>query len=167
MKKVTLVNIGGKSHPDLLKGLTEQSVQLGASWVNSKVNYLAGYISALIKIEVDSDKLEDLKEIFTQDDDITAFFYDSPDELADVKTKLKLKIDAADRSGLVNELMHFFHGIGVKVLNLNSHRLCAFGLGQTMFTADVILSCPPDLQLIDINQGLKELSNDMKITIME
>lgn len=167
MKTVTLVNIGGKSHPDLLKGLTEKSVQLGASWLNSKVNYLAGYVSALIKIEVDSNKLEDLKEVFTQTDDITACFYDSPDELADIKTKLKLKIDAEDRSGLVNELIHFFHDTGIKVLNLDSHRLCAFGLGQTMFTADISLSCPPEVQLNELTQGLKALSNDMKISVLE
>lgn len=158
MKTIILVNIGGKSHPDLLKNLTEKSLKLGAVWLNSKVNYLSGYISALIKIEVENSRVDDLKKLFTQSHGITANFYDSLFDTGSCKETLNLMVDAEDRPGIVNELIQLFHDRGIEVLNLDSHRLCAAGLGNIMFTADITLACPPELQHSDFTRELEALN---------
>lgn len=167
MKAVTLVNIGGKSHPGLLKDLTEKSLRLGASWLNSKVNYLSGYVSALIKVEVDSSKLNDLKKLFIDTQEISVSFYDVQNGIKAESLQLKLLVDAEDRPGLVNEFLQLFHDRGVKVIDLDSHRLCAAGLGNTMFTADITLDYPAELDRSEITAELEALSDDIVVRVID
>lgn len=167
MKTVTLVNICGKSHPDLLKGLMDESLQLGANWLSSKVSYLEGYISALIKIEVDNNQQDALKMMFTQSDDITVSFSEAPSDVESRKSLLKLVVDAEDRPGIVNELTRLFNDFGVELLKLNSQSLCAYGLGSTMFTADISLSCPAGLSHSDLITALESLGKDIVVTVSE
>ncbi|MGL1957660.1 MAG: ACT domain-containing protein [Colwellia sp.] len=167
MKAVTLVNICGKSQPDRLKYLTEKSLQLGANWLNSKVSYLEGYVSALIKIEVDYNRLEDLKALFTQYNDITVNFSDVSFESITKQAAIKLVVDAEDRPGIVNEITQLFSDLGVEILNLNSQSLCAAGLGNTMFTADITLSLPSTLKQSDLTRELASLSDDIVVTVVE
>ena len=62
--------------------------------------------------------------------------------------------------------MHIFHEAGVKVLNLDSHRLCPFGLDHSVFTADISLSCPAQLSQDELVQSLKSLGTDVKISLV-
>ncbi|GAA5215062.1 glycine cleavage system protein R [Corallincola platygyrae] len=163
MKLVTLVSLVGNSRPGLLKELVEHSHNIGATWLNSKVSYLGGQVSALIRVEVARDNAEKLHQIFETCEGIDVRFSDVAETNPDKSARLKFSVDAGDRPGLVSELTQLFDQQGIEVVDLESHRMGVTDLGLNMFTADITLNLPADVSQDAITSDIESISKGMVV----
>ena len=55
-----MVTVSGSNQADLIKILSDKTDVLGGKWLNSKISHIDAYVAGLIKIEIDSDNVEQL-----------------------------------------------------------------------------------------------------------
>ncbi len=159
-----LFTITGDYQADLVKVLSEKTHNLGGKWLVSKINHVEEYMAGLIKVEIETEKA----------DDLIAAFKTLPVNVQSVELKrlpkekpnhLSLSIDAKDRPGLVSEISHVLSENSIKVENMECNRIGLPDIGGTVFTSEFQIAVSDAFEKSVLIDALQEISSDLVIDI--
>ena len=159
-----LITITGIYQPDLVKSLAEKTHALNGKWLSSKINHIEGYMAGLIKIELETEKVEILLNGFR-----TFPLHIKWVELKRLPKEkpnhLSLTIDAKDRLGLVSDISRVLSENSVKVENMECNRIGVPDIGGTVFTSHFEIAVSDAFDQNLLIASLQEISNDLIIDI--
>ncbi|WP_300174891.1 transcriptional regulator [uncultured Aliivibrio sp.] len=165
MKSVFIAAFIGISSPDLIKRLASVTHKEGGKWLVSKINYLDSHISAVIKIEVPTLHKKAVQDYFSAQDNLLVTFTDALETIVEHQ-HTKLKVDAQDRAGIVNEISNLLQKESIELIDMNSHRIGVPANGTSVFTATLSLKLPISANIDDLAAEIEALSDDMVDTII-
>lgn len=80
----------------------------------------------------------------------------------------QVRLDANDRAGIVNEITHLLDGQGISILDMDCQRVFIAGGGgisSSLFTANVAMRLPVNIEIDDVINELEALSEDTRVTL--
>lgn len=168
MHSTFIVNFVGKATPATIKQLAAITHENGGKWLISKVNFIEDQVAAVIKVELPSENAEVVKEAFKGHPDLLVQFTDSDQPNHHVDTIYQLRLDSNDRAGIVNEITHVLDGQGINILDMDCQRVFIAGGGgvsSSLFTANMAIRLPKELDIKDVANELESLSEDTRVLV--
>lgn len=163
-----VVSFIGKTSPSTLKNLAAITNENEGKWLISKVNFIDQQIAGIIKVEVPIDRADIVKDAFMSYPELTVNIVDSDVLPHDEQTVFKLRLDANDRTGIVNDITHLLDSQGITLLDMDCNRVFIAndgGVQASIFTANIALRLPADRQIDDLAKELESLSEDTRVMI--
>jgi glycine cleavage system regulatory protein len=169
MNSSFIVNFVGKATPATIKQLAAVTHENGGKWLISKVNFIEDQVAAVIKVELPTENLTIVQEAFRSQQDLLVQIVESDNKSHDADTIFQLRLDSNDRAGIVNEITHVLDGQGINILDMDCQRVFIAGGGgvsSSLFTANMAIRLPTDIDIADVTKELESLSEDTRV-IME
>ncbi|MFA0086438.1 transcriptional regulator [Vibrio sp. 10N.286.49.C2] len=169
MSTTFIVSFIGQATPTTIQNLAAITHENDGKWLVSKVNFLENHVSAVIKVELPSENQEVVKRAFQDYPNLTVQITDTDPHIHDQETIYHLRLDANDRSGIVNEITQYLDAQDIRILDMDCHRVFLAGGGgisSSLFTANIALKIPQAMKISDIANELEALSEDTRV-IME
>jgi glycine cleavage system regulatory protein len=168
MTHMFIVSFIGDAVPADIHKLAAITHENGGQWITSKINYLENRVAALIKVSAPEETEKYIKEAFISQTNLSTIITDCEIDSAERNTEYKLRIDANDRAGIVNEITHLLDSQRIRVLDMNCQRIFISdkdGVNSSLFTAHISLRLPETLLITDVINELESLSEDTKVMI--
>ena len=165
MNSVFVVSFAGKDRPGVIQQIAETTDELGGKWLQSKVIRLEGRISAIIKIDIPARSVDQLKDFINSINDMNVTYSDPQPEAAS-GTVARLRIDAKDRPGIVNDISRLLVGQSMRPHNFESSRIGVVNLG-CMFTANFEVELPEGVAPADVVAQLQALSDEFVVSVTD
>lgn len=170
MHSTFIVNFIGTASPSTIKQLSAITHENGGKWLISKVNFIDNQVAGVIKIDLPSNNMATVKNAFSYTDNLICQFTDCDSSLHDKETIYTLRVDASDRAGIVNEITTVLDGQGISILDMDCHRVFIAGGGgisSSLFTAEIALKLPAQLNVDDVRRELELLSEDTRVVVQD
>lgn len=166
MKSLFITTIFGEDKPYIIQSLAETTRRMGGEWLKSKVMHLDGRFTTLMKVSIDKeneqklkDKLEDLySELAFHHSPISNF---KNDELETVN----LVVDCKDRSGLTHDIAAALSDLSLKAETMEVHRFPVTPVGGTVYSASLSIQVPNTIIRAELVKALEAISENSRVTI--
>ncbi|RJX65791.1 transcriptional regulator [Vibrio sinensis] len=168
MNRTFIVNFVGKATPATIKHLAATTHENDGKWLISKVNFIEDQVAAVIKVELPKQNEAAVKAEFSSQPDLIVQFADAGQSRHGEETIYQLRLDASDRSGIVNEITQVLDGQNIQILDMDCQRVFIAGGGgisSSLFTANIALRLPKDLLIKDIAKELESLGEDTRVIV--
>ncbi|MEF1255007.1 glycine cleavage system protein R [Vibrio sp. M260112] len=168
MQSTFIVNFVGKATPATIKQLAAITHENGGKWLISKVNFIEDQVAAVIKVELPTENTEVVKDAFNGHPDLLVQITESDQANHHVDTIYQLRLDSNDRAGIVNEITHVLDGQGINILDMDCQRVFIAGGGgvsSSLFTANMAIRLPKELDIKDVANELESLSEDTRVLV--
>jgi glycine cleavage system regulatory protein len=167
MKTLIIVSVVGKDQEGFINKLTLKTKELSGRWLANKIAHLDGQIAGLLKMEIDTDKLDAFKSMMSEFKDINVDYHDVSDQPDQQKKVVSLTLEGEDRSGLTSDITHLLYDQDVQVTHFESQRYPVTGLGTGVFEAHLSVHLPTTVSLDQLKQDLESLSDRMRVFVAE
>ncbi|EGR2026412.1 glycine cleavage system protein R [Vibrio cholerae] len=168
MNSTFIVNFVGKATPATIKQLAAVTHENGGKWLISKVNFIEDRVAAVIKIELPADNANTVKQAFQTYPGLLVEITDADPHVHKSDAVYQVRLDANDRAGIVNEITHLLDGQGISILDMDCQRVFIAGGGgisSSLFTANVAMRLPVNIEIDDVINELEALSEDTRVTL--
>lgn len=168
MNSTFIVNFVGKATPATIKQLAAVTHENGCKWLISKVNFIEDSVAAVIKIELPADNANTVKQAFQTYPGLLVEITDADPHVHKSDAVYQVRLDANDRAGIVNEITHLLDGQGISILDMDCQRVFIAGGGgisSSLFTANVAMRLPVNIEIDDVINELEALSEDTRVTL--
>lgn len=166
MKTQLLISITGADHDGFFNQLTQKTKTLGGKWLANKFAHLDGQLAALLKLEIDEDKLPEFKSMMATFTAVEAR-YTAPRNSKTTGQAVTFTLEGEDRSGLTSDITHLLDENDVKVEHFESRRYPITELGTDVFEAQLDLFLPASISAEHLKSHLENLSGRMRVFIGE
>lgn len=160
-----IITVTGTESSGLVKQLAEKTHLNGGKWLNSKIMHLEGLFAGIIKIDIPDNAAQTLKSELQAMKGLQIVFAE-PDVMEKVpSSRLNLNIEATDRPGIISDITHLLVDNGVSVENMECHRFNVSSISGTVFSANLVLSVPLDMDSKSLVEELEALGDDMRVEL--
>lgn len=168
MNSTFIVTFVGTATPLTIKNLAAITTENDGKWLISKVNFIENQVAAVIKVQLPKQHEEVVKEAFRSQEGLLVQMVDSNSKGHEPDQITQLRLDANDRSGIVNEITQVLDKQGVNILDMDCHRVFIAdggGISSSLFTANMALMLPSNVDISDISNELESLSEDTRVIV--
>ncbi|MBP7546374.1 MAG: hypothetical protein KA754_00320 [Corallincola sp.] len=163
MNTVVIVSLVARDQPGLIQELAAACHERQARWLDTRVAHLDGQLTALIRLSAPDERLAEIKQLFSGREDLMASFNAPACQLGGERRQLKLSIDATDRPGIVNDITRLLDEQGVALNNMVSRCVPVTGHDSTLFTAELDLILPANVNEGDLTAELEALQGEVVV----
>lgn len=167
MKTQIILSVTGKDQEGFINKLTVKTKALSGKWLSNKLTHLDGFVAGLLKMEIDTDKLDEFKTMMAEFEGITTSYFDVPTDIESHSKTLKLTLEGEDRSGLTSDITHLLYDQDIKVEHFESQRYPVTGLGTGVFEAQLDIKLPESVSVDALKTDLEALSDRMRVFTAE
>ena len=165
MNVCVIITVTGEGDFEIVNKLAAETCELNAKWVSSKVSRIGEQFAALILIDIESDKLGCLEDVFRIKYPQLNFSYSEPKlEAAIFSEPIQVTLNCEDRSGLTREINDLLTGLEVEVEHINTLRAPVSGLGRSVYEAKMTLRLPSDVTQENLVHKLEQLDDKIRIS---
>ena len=167
MKETYISTVSGPSTPGIVKALAETTRKHGGEWLASKVMKLDGQFSALMKVSIDADQVEPLRETLSREFSELRFINSEAISATHEEIKsIDLEVDCRDREGLTRDISNILFNLDLVVQNLEFNRFPVSSIGEAVFSAKLTLGVPEGSSARAIADEIEALSEDMRVNVL-
>lgn len=168
MNTLLTVTLAGEDHPQLINTLAAKTHELGGKWLVSKINRLDNQVVGILKIDLPTEAVPALKQAFASQSMLDVRVIEALTAQAQIKTDhVMMKVESADRPGLVHDLTHILDNIGIGIVKMENHRIGVQDIGKTLFFAELHLDVPVDIDTEQLVEALQQVEEGMRVSILE
>lgn len=167
MKTQIVISIAGQDQEGFINKLTVKTKALGGKWVANKLAHMDGQIAGLLKMEIESDKLDAFKSMMAEFKDLSVSYHAAVSAEDSAAKSIKLTLEGEDRSGLTSDITHLLYEQDVLVEHFESQRYPVTGLGTGVFEAHLDLKLPHTLTVDNLKVELEGLNDRMRVYATE
>ncbi|USD40045.1 transcriptional regulator [Vibrio sp. SCSIO 43135] len=168
MNSTFIVNFVGRATPATIKQLAAVTHENGGKWLISKVNFIEDQVAAVIKVELPAVNEQVVKQAFQSHPELLVQITEADSKSHGEDTIFQLRLDSNDRAGIVNEITHVLDGQGINILDMDCQRVFIAGGGgvsSSLFTANMAVRLPGEIQIEDVAKELEALSEDTRVIL--
>lgn len=160
----------GEDRPGLVESLATIVAQHGANWLESRMAHLAGQFAGILRIDVNSDRVDALVSALEKLDTMGLTVIIQKDDRPTVTAAtqfapVQLDLMGNDRPGIVREVTRVLAELNVNVEDICTECKTAPMSGGELFHATARLHLPAGLSLIDLSTRLEEIADDLMVDI--
>jgi glycine cleavage system regulatory protein len=162
--RIILSAVGG-DRPGLTRGLAEAVLAAGGNWVEGHLSHLGGKYAGAILVELDADRLGDLKTAVQGLNAAGLHVSIAPagDAPPADGQPLQLELVGQDRPGIVHEVTAVLAAIGVNIEELATRTENGSWSGERLFRANARLTLPAAILADDVMAALEGISGEIMV----
>jgi glycine cleavage system regulatory protein len=161
------ITIAGQDHPQLVNQLAAATHNLGGKWIVSKITRLAQQVVGIIKIDIPTTAVEQLKQEFNAQKGLQIRIIDENESnVASARQQLKLKIESGDRLGIIKDITRTLEDIDIKITQIENHRVAVPEFGGLMFFAELALDIPTEINIEQLVDNVQQLEANMRVDVI-
>ncbi|SQD76656.1 glycine cleavage system protein R [Moritella yayanosii] len=161
------ITIAGQDHPQLVNQLAAATHNLGGRWIVSKITRLAQQVVGIIKIDIPTTAAEQLKQEFNAQKGLQIRIIDANEScVVSVRKQIKLKIESADRLGLIKDITRTLEDIDIKIIQIENHRVAVPEFGELMFFAELALDIPTEINIEQLLDSVQQVETNMRVDVV-
>lgn len=164
MKTTFLALITGSEQPGLMGLLADKTTELGGVWLDCKLSSVDDLVAGIIKIELPTENVENLKAYFCSQEKITVSFEPAGVSPVSERAPLDIKYDSKDRPGILRDITRTLKDLDVYIESAESHRVAVATLGRTLFTCTMRLRPPAGVDASLITARLETIDEDSSVS---
>lgn len=166
MKTVFVMSVVGVDSPGAIKHIAETTRKCGGEWATSKVMRLEGHLTAMMKVTIDQEKEAELKnELEKQFPDLQFFCSPITPRKDRVTKSISFVVDCKDRPGLTKDLNNVLANLDIVVDNMECSRVHVSSIGETVFSARLVLAVPEEIENEAIADEIESMSDDVRVSV--
>jgi glycine cleavage system regulatory protein len=168
MNRIFIVSFTGNATPQTIKQLASITHDHGGKWLVSKVNFLEELVAGVIKVEIPQENEDLVKDAFCDHEGLLVKFSKAKNHIQNAESIYKLRLDSADRAGIINEISHALDRQNIYILDMDCQRVFVAGGGgvsSSLFTANMTVKVPEDVIIDDVVKDLETLSNGIRVIV--
>jgi glycine cleavage system regulatory protein len=155
----------GPDKPGMLNRLASVIHHHEGKWISSKMIQLDGQFASIIKVDAPAEKIKSVQDALMTLPDIDLKIHQNQPTENISSQQVHLHVDARDASGIVSDINQVFASHGVGVEQMEYHRMMVAEGGETVFTADMDLTIPGELDPNAIVMDLKRLQEQIVVEV--
>lgn len=167
-----VVTAVGPDRPGLVGGLTGKLLECSANVADSRMINLRGQFALLLLAEVPENAVETVQEqmlLLAQELGLTITFrgHEASEEQwpTTVGVPYRLRTYAMDQPGIVHRISDLLQGHGVNVEELETRAAPRPQTGAPLFSMDMLVTVPPNLQIKTLRDKLTELCDELNCDV--
>jgi glycine cleavage system regulatory protein len=163
-----IVSFMGDATPTDIHKLARITHENGGQWLSSKIHYLDNRVAALIQIEAPTETEKMIQQAFLSHPNISAMITECEHHTKQQESEFQLRINARDRTGIINEITHLLDSQRIRVLGMNCQRIFIAntrGVNSALFIAHISLRLPELISIHDLVNELESLSEETTVII--
>ena len=163
-----IITILGKDRTGIVSSISEILEQHQSSWSESRISHLAGKIAGILQVSVPDNRVEELTVALDdfQSDDLKITIETAATELKTTATKtIHVELLCQDRIGIVHDVTERLAKLNVNIEELDSHLKEASMAGGMLFSAELTLGLPDNVDADAVEDCLEEMSDQFMIDI--
>ena len=165
METQLVVTFCGPDRSGIVSQLSKIVARHGANWEESRMATLAGQFAGILKVAVDSEREQPLIDELSVVEGLSMFVERGHLEDGEFARDVHLELTGADHEGIVSEVCGVLVQFGINIEEMSSDVVAAPMSGEGLFMAEVVLRCPPDLDLEALEEALELLADDLVVEI--
>lgn len=168
MKNLVLTLIG-PDRPGLVESVAQTVAAGGGNWLESRMAHLAGQFAGILRVEVPTEKADDLVSAIRRLEDRGLRLVVQPAAVAPgpgaESRSLELELVGQDRPGIVKEISQLLASKGVNVESLETARVSAAMSAELLFSATAHVRVPNAVSVAELRGALERLAQDLMVEI--
>lgn len=169
MLATVVITLFGADRPGLVEATAARVAAHGGNWLESRLLHLGGHFAGIVRIEVDSTRVAELREALLHSDSLglTVVVHDTRAEvpLSPKNPPATLEIVGHDRPGIIRAVSQALATHRVNVEELTTERTYAPMTGEPIFQARASLTFPPGLEPATVRSELEKIAGDLMVDI--
>jgi len=160
-----MVTVTGADRSGLVRQLAEKTHLRGGKWLDSKIVHLEGLFAGIIKIDIPDNAAQTLKKELQALEGLELSFAE-PSVTEKVPSSIvNLNVKATDRPGIISDITHLLMDNSVSVEHMECHRFDVSGISNTVFSANLVLAVPLDMDSKSLVEELEALGDGMRVEL--
>lgn len=160
--------ITGQDRPQIVNQLAALTHDFGGKWLVSKISRLESHVVGIIKIEVPTEHVVQLKRQLIDFPDLHIEFPEPVTPTSSSQNQhLLINIESEDRLGLVNDISLALHNLGASINYIENKRMPVAGLGAVMFLAQFSIDIIDDLSPQQLVESIQQIDDNMRVELVE
>jgi glycine cleavage system regulatory protein len=158
----------GPDRPGLVEAVAQAIVASGGNWVESRMARLAGKFAGLLRVELPSAAVEQLRAALARLETHGLKIVLEPSETVEPihpQQVMELELLGLDRPGLVREVSRLLAAQQINVEELVTDRSSAPMSAEMMFRARARLAVPAGVDVAAVRASLERLASDLMVEI--
>ncbi|WP_036829994.1 ACT domain-containing protein, partial [Photobacterium sanctipauli] len=148
--------------------LAAKTHELGGKWLVSKINRLDGQVVGILKIDIPAEAAQQLKDAFADQQGLDVRVIDDLKSNEPIKMDhVMMKVESADRPGIVHDITHILDGIGIGIIKIENHRIGVPDLGRALFYAELQLNVPAEVDHEQLVEAIMQVDDDLRVKVLE
>lgn len=168
MLSTLVMTVIGPDRPGLVQLVASTIADHGGNWLESRMCHLGGQFAGILRVEVDSARLGELREALERlsDSGLSVIVHAEQGELAPADgTPAILEVVGQDRPGILRSVSAVLAAHGVNVEDLSSERESAPMGGGTLFKARAKVLVPKGKGAEKIRSELEKIASDLLVDV--
>lgn len=168
MKKALIITVLGPDRVGLVEQIAEALNAQGGSWTDSRMAHLSGQFAGILRMEVDTAKVDDLKislsALETNGLQIQVRQADAADSSESSK-HFSIEVLGQDRPGIIKDITEQLSKLNVNIEALESEVRDASMSGEHLFAATLLLGVPEGISSDSVQDALEEMADQLMVDL--
>ena len=166
MRTSLVLTVIADDKPGIVEQLSDQILEAGANWEESRMARLAGKFAGLLRVSIESEHADALAaRLTTFDPSLAVVVERSADpQGGDVRT-VHLELVGNDRPGIVRDISRALAQHGVNIEELETETTTAPMSGEALFQARATLRIPSTVTPGQLRRDLESLADELMVDL--
>lgn len=169
MRDMLVLTVSGPDRQGLVEALAAKLSGVGANWEESRMARLAGQFAGILLVTVERARTDELVAALRGKDigglQVTVHSTRAAD--APAGTRLRLRITAQDRPGIIRDVSRILRERGANIEELETDVESAPMSGEHMFHATLELLVPASTTVAHVRSALESLASELMVDLSE
>ncbi|WP_185231574.1 glycine cleavage system protein R [Teredinibacter franksiae] len=169
MLKNQIITLLSDDKPGIVESIASVITRHNGNWLESQLAQLGGKFAGVIRVQIEEEKLQALREALEQlsSQQIRVYLDDCSEQTASTANNLTLSFHATgpDRPGIVREISSTLAQYQINLEKLDTRLSSMPYSGDPLFEAEGSMSVPPGLDRHQLEERLDEIANTLAMDI--
>jgi glycine cleavage system regulatory protein len=163
--QVMVLTLIGKDKPGLVDAIAKCIMDAEGNWLKSSFCQLSGQFAGFIEVMLPQDKHNELVHACHQLAHLHITLQPSNAHEISLDAKAVILVTGNDRRGIVSDITSTLKTFDINIIEMTTKCESAPNWGSPLFTAKVIISISPQMDLDNVKLAIEDITDDLMVEI--
>nr|WP_297348159.1 ACT domain-containing protein [uncultured Glaciecola sp.] len=155
----------GKDKPGLVDAIAKCIIDVEGNWLKSSFCQLSGQFAGFIEVMLPNEKHNELVQACHQLAHLHITLLPSNAHEISLDAKAVILVTGNDRRGIVSDITSTLKTFDINIIEMTTQCESAPNWGSPLFTAKVIVSISPQMDLDNVKLAIEDITDDLMVEI--
>jgi glycine cleavage system regulatory protein len=155
----------GKDKPGLVDAIAKCILDADGNWLKSSFCQLSGQFAGFIEVMLPQEKQNELVQACHQLAHLHIALLPSNEHESLLDAKAVILVTGNDRRGIVSDITSTLKTFDINIIEMTTQCESAPNWGNPLFTAKIIVSISPKMDLDNIKLAIEDITDDLMVEI--
>ncbi|MFB0912695.1 MAG: ACT domain-containing protein [Glaciecola sp.] len=155
----------GKDKPGLVDAIAKCILDAEGNWLKSSFCQLSGQFAGFIEVMLEQEKHQELVQACHQLAHLHITLLPSNVHENSLDAKAVILVTGNDRKGIVSDITSTLKTFDMNIIEMSTECESAPNWGNPLFTAKIIVSISPQMDLENIKIAIEDITDDLMVEI--